>query len=62
MGNATNIWGTTVVSIAATLELFCAASDEGRELLSLGEAQVVEYAEKQFTGASMDESIDWAGI
>lgn len=76
MGNATNIWGTKVVSIEsavlAACELLSASHGEinravdgdefcGQELLALGQADSVEYVEKHFNGPAMSDD-EWATL
>lgn len=64
MGSAANIWGTTVVSIESAIQGYLNNEGDvfsGTELLALGQADAVEYVEKQFQGPAMSDD-EWASL
>lgn len=58
MGNATNIWGTKVVTLAAVVIAYCDADDTGKALIETTgvSAQTVEA---KYTGPSDEADGGW---
>ena len=58
MGNATNVWGTKVVSLADAVLAYCDADDTGKALIEATgvAAQTVEAA---YSGPSTEADAGW---
>jgi hypothetical protein len=61
MGNAANIWGTTVVGIATVLATYCAAAETGKALIE-ATGVAAQTVEAKYVGPCADADNGWDSL
>lgn len=58
MGNATNIWGTKVVSLADAVLAYCDADESGKALIE-ATGVAAQTVDAKYTGPSAEADAGW---